>query len=57
VRDNIAFGLRRMKIATAEKTKRVGQALAIVGLVPFAGSYPAQLSGGMRQRVCIARTR
>ncbi len=56
VRDNIAFGLRRMKIAAAEKTKRIGQALAMMGLVPFAGSYPAQLSGGMRQRVCIART-
>jgi NitT/TauT family transport system ATP-binding protein len=56
VRGNIAFGLRRMKIAAAEKTKRVEQALAMMGLVPFAESYPAQLSGGMRQRVCIART-
>jgi NitT/TauT family transport system ATP-binding protein len=56
VRGNIAFGLRRMKIAAAEKTKRIEQALAMMGLVPFAESYPAQLSGGMRQRVCIART-
>jgi NitT/TauT family transport system ATP-binding protein len=56
VRDNIAFGLRRMKIATAEKTKRIEQALAMMGLASFAASYPAQLSGGMRQRVCIART-
>jgi NitT/TauT family transport system ATP-binding protein len=56
VRDNIAFGLRRMKIAAAEKTKRIEQALAMMGLASFAASYPAQLSGGMRQRVCIART-
>jgi NitT/TauT family transport system ATP-binding protein len=56
VRDNIAFGLRRMKIAAAEKMKRIEQALAMMGLASFAASYPAQLSGGMRQRVCIART-
>ena len=56
VRGNIAFGLWRMKIAAAEKTKRIEQALAMMGLIPFADSYPAQLSGGMRQRVCIART-
>ncbi len=56
VRDNIAFGLRRMKIAPAEKTKRIEQALAMMGLASFAASYPSQLSGGMRQRVCIART-
>lgn len=56
VRDNIAFGLRRMKLPAEEKVKRIEKALEMMGLVPFANSYPAQLSGGMRQRVCIART-
>jgi NitT/TauT family transport system ATP-binding protein len=53
---NIAFGLRHAPIPGAEKDARVRRALDMMGLADFANSYPAQLSGGMRQRVCIART-
>jgi NitT/TauT family transport system ATP-binding protein len=56
VRDNIAFGLRRMALDRREQDERVENALAMMGLVEFADVYPSQLSGGMRQRVCIART-
>ncbi len=56
VSDNIAFGLRRAGMDGAEIRRRVDYALGFMGLRDFAGAYPAQLSGGMRQRVCIART-
>ena len=54
--DNAAFGLRQSGMADAEVRRRVDDALAFMGLKDFARAYPAQLSGGMRQRVCIART-
>ena len=54
--DNVAFGLRRAGVDAAEIARRVEYAVGFMGLRDFARAYPAQLSGGMRQRVCIART-
>jgi NitT/TauT family transport system ATP-binding protein len=54
--DNVAFGLRRAGVDPAEIERRVDYAIGFMGLREFAKAYPAQLSGGMRQRVCIART-
>ena len=56
VRENIAFGLKRQGVDKDEAAHRIDQALTIMTLQDFAQAYPAQLSGGMRQRVCIART-
>lgn len=54
---NIAFGLqsRKPRIKAAEIADRVDWALGLVGLKKFAHAYPGQLSGGMQQRVNLAR--
>lgn len=50
---NIALGLRRL--GEAERRRELAKLLDLIGLNGFAGHYPHQLSGGMRQRVELAR--
>lgn len=52
---NVEFGLQHSGVAKAERGDRARQALDLVGLLEFADHHPSQLSGGMRQRVNIAR--
>jgi NitT/TauT family transport system ATP-binding protein len=52
----VSFGLRRAGVEGAEIKRRVDYAIGFMGLREFSSAFPAQLSGGMRQRVCIART-
>ena len=53
--DNVALGLRRRDLADDEIAARVREALALVDLTGAEERYPAELSGGMRKRVGIAR--
>jgi NitT/TauT family transport system ATP-binding protein len=55
VEDNVRLPLRGKGIEKAEVRRRVDEALASVGLAGSARAYPWQLSGGMQQRVSIAR--
>ena len=57
VKDNIAFGLKLKAnhVPVAERDQICEHYLALMGLSDFANSYPKHLSGGMRQRLAIAR--
>ncbi len=57
VEENVAFGMKyRLDLTAAEKRERTAHYLKLFGLSDFARSYPSRVSGGMRQRVAIART-
>jgi NitT/TauT family transport system ATP-binding protein len=55
VRDNVAFPLEGMGVKRAVRAARAEECLAAVGLTGVGDQYPWQLSGGMQQRVAIAR--
>jgi putative spermidine/putrescine transport system ATP-binding protein len=53
--ENVGFGLRMRKMSGAERGRRAGALLDMVGLATQAKQYPHQLSGGQQQRVALAR--
>jgi NitT/TauT family transport system ATP-binding protein len=55
VRANVSFNLKARGVATAQRRQRADQLIDMVGLSAFADKFPHELSGGMRQRVGIAR--
>src|SRR5207248_9961571 len=56
VADNIAYGMKINGMPEAQRRQTVERLLEAVGLSGFAKAYPDTLSGGMQQRVAIART-
>ena len=53
--DNVAYGLEIRGVRRADRIKRAGEVIELVGLSGYEQSYPDQLSGGMQQRVGLAR--
>jgi ABC-type nitrate/sulfonate/bicarbonate transport system ATPase subunit len=55
VKDNIKLGLEIKRVPRKEVGPRIGEVITLLGLQGFENAYPNQISGGMRQRVDIAR--
>jgi NitT/TauT family transport system ATP-binding protein len=55
VERNVGYGLEMQGVSKKKRTETVDKLLAMTGLAEFAKSYPHQLSGGMKQRVNVAR--
>ena len=55
VQENVELGLEAQGVARAERERRAEEAIALIGLGGYESAYPKELSGGMRQRVGLAR--
>jgi NitT/TauT family transport system ATP-binding protein len=55
VQENVELGLEAQGVHRAEREKRAEEAIDLIGLGGYEGAYPKEMSGGMRQRVGLAR--